>query len=175
MIRFTCGRQFSIHTLERKSMVQLIGQATLTELSQEATNSPRLRKNLNFHASSEAQCHRLLNALEPGTYVQPHCHLDPQKEETLVVLKGRFGVLIFDEHGNVKQSLVLSPNTEHFGITIPVGVFHSMVALETGSVFFEAKAGPYVPIATEEKAAWAPAEGEVECATFLQKMRQHFN
>jgi cupin fold WbuC family metalloprotein len=156
-------------------MVQLIGQATLTDLSKEAANSPRLRKNLNFHASNEAQCHRLLNALEPGTYVQPHCHLDPQKEETLVVLKGRFGVLIFDASGNVKQSLVLSPNTEHFGITIPVGVFHSMVALETGSVFFEAKAGPYVPIEAAEKASWAPAEGDSACATYLQNMLQHFN
>lgn len=156
-------------------MVQLIGQATLTDLSKEAANSPRLRKNLNFHASNEAQCHRLLNALEPGTYVQPHCHLDPQKEETLVVLKGRFGVLIFDENGNVTQSLVLSPNTEHFGITIPVGVFHSMVGLEAGSVFFEAKAGPYVPIAAAEKASWAPAEGDAACATYLQNMLQHFN
>ena len=156
-------------------MVQLIGQATLTDLSKEAANSPRLRKNLNFHASNEAQCHRLLNALEPGTYVQPHCHLDPQKEETLVVLKGRFGVLIFDESGNVTKSLVLSPNTEHFGITIPVGVFHSMVALEAGSVFFEAKAGPYVPIAVAEKASWAPAEGDSACATYLQNMLQHFN
>lgn len=156
-------------------MVQLIGQATLTDLSKEAASSPRLRKNLNFHASNDAQCHRLLNALEPGTYVQPHCHLDPQKEETLVVLKGRFGVLIFDESGNVTQSLVLSPNTEHFGITIPVGVFHSMVALEAGSVFFEAKAGPYVPIAAAEKASWAPAEGDAACATYLQNMLQHFN
>lgn len=157
-----------------QSLVQLIGQTTLADLSNEAVNSPRLRKNLNFHASNEAQCHRLLNALEPGTYVQPHCHLDPQKEETLVVLKGRFGVLIFDEVGNIKQTVELSPNTEHFGITIPVGVFHSMVALEAGSVFFEAKAGPYVPIATTEKAAWAPVEGDVACVTYLQKMLEHF-
>lgn len=155
-------------------MVQLIGQDTLTHLSEQAATSPRLRKNLNFHASNDAQCHRLLNALEPGTYVQPHCHRDPHKEETLVVVKGRFGVLIFDEAGNVRQSVVLSPATEHFGITIPVGVFHSMVALESGSVFFEAKAGPYVPIAAEEKADFAPEEGDIECAAYLQKMLGYF-
>lgn len=155
-------------------MVQLIGQTTLTDLSKEAATSPRLRKNLNFHAHNEAQCHRLLNALEPSTYVQPHCHLDPQKEETLVVLKGRFGVLIFDEMGNVKQTVVLSPNTEHFGITIPVAVFHSMVALESGSVFFEAKAGPYVPISDAEKAPWAPSEGAPACGIYLQEMLKHF-
>ncbi len=155
-------------------MVQLIGQDTLTRLSKEAAASPRLRKNHNFHANNDAQCHRLLNALEPGTYVQPHCHLDPHKEETLVVLKGRFGVLIFDEDGNVTQAVVLAPATEHFGITIPVGVFHSMLALESGSVFFEAKAGPYVPIAVEEKASFAPQEGDLECAAYLQKMSKYF-
>ena len=156
-------------------MVKLIGQNTLRELSKEAAAQPRLRKNLNFHANNEAQCHRLLNALEPGTYVQPHCHLDPNKEETLVVLSGRFGVLIFDAQGQVQQHLVLAPNSEHFGITIPVGVFHSMVALESGSVFFEAKAGPYVPIAAEEKAHWAPAEGEITCAEYLEFMLSYFS
>jgi hypothetical protein len=50
-----------------------------------------------------------------------------------------------------------------------------MVALETGSVFFEAKAGPYVPIAAAEKASWAPAEGDAACTTYLQNMLQHFN
>lgn len=156
-------------------MVQLIGRATLESLSKEAAEQPRLRKNLNFHANNEAQCHRLLNALEPGTYVQPHCHLDPNKEETLIVLSGRFGVLIFDAQGKVIEHCVLAPNSEHFGITIPVGVFHSMVALESGSVFFEAKAGPYVPIALAEKAPWAPSEGESECAAYLQSMLSYFN
>jgi cupin fold WbuC family metalloprotein len=94
-------------------MAQLLGQATLTTLSGEAAASSRLRKNLNCHADNEARCHRLLNALEPGTYVPPHCHLDPHKEETLVVIKGRFGVLIFDAVGVVQESIVLSPDAEH--------------------------------------------------------------
>ena len=156
-------------------MAQLLGQATLTTLSGEAVASSRLRKNLNCHADNEARCHRLLNALEPGTYVPPHCHLDPHKEETLVVIKGRFGVLIFDAVGVVQESIVLSPDAEHFGITIPVGVFHSMVALAPGSVFFEAKAGPYVPVAAGEKAPWAPTEGEPGCAAYLQKMLAYFS
>ena len=36
---------------------------------------------------------------------------------------------------------------------------NTLVALETGTVFFEAKAGPYRPLIPAEKAAWAPAEG----------------
>lgn len=151
-------------------MLQRISQQTLSELSEQAKQSPRLRKNLNFHAHNEAACHRLLNALEPGTYVQPHCHLSADKEETLIVLAGRIGVLIFHPDGSIAEQFVLSPQQHDFGVTIPSGVFHSMVALESGSVFFEAKAGPYVPISDAEKASWAPTETEPSSAAYLHEM-----
>lgn len=154
--------------------VHIIGQHTIKDLSVQAKDSPRLRKNLNFHTSNEALCHRLLNALEPGTYVQPHCHLALDKDETLVVVAGRIGVLLFDASGHVVQTVVLAPASEHFGIHIPCGQFHSMVALSAGAVFFEAKAGPYVAIAEQEKANWAPVEGEPAAATYLQKMLSYF-
>jgi cupin fold WbuC family metalloprotein len=155
--------------------IDLIGQQTLQSLSEQAKQNPRLRKNQNFHLTNEAQCHRLLNALEPGTYVQPHRHLAPEKDETLIVLSGRIGVLIFDEQGQVVQQIVLSLQEDNFGLTIPVGLFHSMVALETNSVFFEAKAGPYVAIAENERASWAPIEGEKEANYYLENMLNYFN
>jgi cupin fold WbuC family metalloprotein len=154
--------------------VHLINQQSLHDLSAQAKQSPRLRKNLNFHASNEATCHRLLNALEPGTYVQPHRHLAHEKDETLVVVAGRIGVLLFDANGSLLQSLVLAPLTENVGIHIPVGTFHSMVALSTGSIFFEAKAGPYIAISEHERAAWAPAETDPNAAAYLESMLAHF-
>jgi cupin fold WbuC family metalloprotein len=156
-------------------MLNLISKQTLTALSNEAKSSPRLRKNLNFHQSNDAQCHRLLNALEPGTYVQPHCHLSTEKEETLLVVSGRIGVLIFNEAGDVLETYVLSPVENNFGVTIPVGVFHSMVALESNSVFFEAKAGPYTAITQAEKATWAPSEGDDDVERYLGKMLSMFS
>ena len=156
------------------NQIQVIGQQMLHDLSAEAKTNPRLRKNLNFHTDNTASCHRLLNALEPGTYVQPHRHLSAEKDETLVVVAGKIGVLIFDELGAVMQSIVLQPGTEHFGIHIPVATFHSMVALAPGSVFFEAKAGPYVAIAEQERGSWAPAESESNAQAYLQSMLAHF-
>lgn len=156
-------------------MIQLISQNTLQDLSAQARVSPRLRKNLNFHANNEAQCHRLLNALEPGTYVQPHCHVAPEKEESLIVLAGCIGLLIFNANGEILQKVRLAPCTENFGVTIPAGVFHSMVALQTGSVFFEAKAGPYVAISDAERGSWAPHEGDARCAAYLDFMQQQFD
>lgn len=155
-------------------MFNTINHATLSALSQQAAASPRLRKNLNLHASNEARCHRLLNALEPGTYIQPHCHLDPEKDETMIALSGRFGILIFDANGSVIEQIVLEAGQGNMGLTIPCGVFHSMVALVPGSVFFESKAGPYVAVADAEKATWAPAEGDPECAAYLEKMLARF-
>ena len=130
----------------------LITQADLTALSLEAAASPRRRKNRNFHASNDAPAHRLLNALEPDSYVRPHCHLDASKDETIVALKGRFGVVLFDANGTAVEHAVIAPGGDAVGINIVHGTFHSILALEAGSVFFEAKAGPYVAISPAELA-----------------------
>ncbi|CAN5690906.1 WbuC family cupin fold metalloprotein [soil metagenome] len=158
-----------------KNQLKIIHPQTLMDLSDLAKASPRLRKNLNFHADDAAQCHRLLNALEPGTYLQPHRHLNPNKDETMIVLSGRFGVLIFDDAGQVVDTVILAQENGNLALTLPVGMFHSTVALATGSVFFESKAGPYAPLTDDEKASWAPAEGEPGCAEYLAKMLSYFS
>lgn len=116
--------------------------------------------NHNFHAHEGDACQRLLNAIEPGSYVQPHRHLAPGQDESCVVLRGRLGILLFDERGQVTQKAVAEPGGELFGLTIPAGTFHTLIALAPGSVFFEAKAGPYRPLSDAERAAFAPREGE---------------
>ena len=58
-----------------------------------ARGVPRLRRNANFHKSESEPANRLLNAIEPGSYIRPHRHLDPNKDETMVVLKGSLGML----------------------------------------------------------------------------------
>ena len=40
-------------------------------------------------------------------------------------------------------------------------------ALEDGTLFFEAKAGPYVPLAPDEKASFAPPEGDPRVPEYL--------
>lgn len=156
-------------------MINLISSDTLAQLTQAAKENLRLRKNLNFHTRNDAHCHRLLNALEPGTYIPPHRHQDTEKDETMIVVKGRFGVLIFDEAGTVTEQFTMAENGTNLGVTIPAGVFHSMVSLETGSVFFESKAGPYAALTDAEKASWAPNEGDIDSAAFLEKMTAFFS
>src|SRR3954452_23947422 len=119
--------------------------------------------------------HRLLNAVEPGTYIRPHRHLDAAKAETAVVVAGAVGVLVFDDAGGISEKRRLSPDGSNVGVEMPAGVWHTFVALEPGSVFFETKAGPYVPLKPEEMAPWAPAEGAHQAAELEASWRASFS
>lgn len=152
----------------------LITQSLLREVAGEAAGSPRRRKNRNFHRTNEDLAHRLLNALEPDSYVPPHRHLDPGKDEAIIALRGRFGLVLFNEDGTVRSATVLAPQAETLGIDIPHGTFHTVLALEPGSVFFEAKAGPYAALSAAERAPWAPAEAAPEAAAYLEQLRRLF-
>jgi cupin fold WbuC family metalloprotein len=153
---------------------QIIDRDFLEQVSSQAKASPRRRRNHNFHVSESDTCNRLLNAIEPDSYIQPHCHHEATKDETLIVVRGRLGVIFFDERGAVTATAVLAPAGESVGVNIPHGMYHTLVALEPDSVFFEAKAGPYVPLTSREKAPWAPAEGELSASTYLADLKRLF-
>ena len=109
----------------------------------QAKESPRLRMNYNFHESLDDKCHRLLNALEPGTVVPVHRH--PTKDESFVILRGKVRVSIYNDSGQVTESVVLSPADGKYGVDIAKNVWHGVECLESGSVIFEVKEGPFVP------------------------------
>ena len=151
----------------------VIDQALLDGLLSEARASPRLRKNLNFHDSAAHPCQRLINAVLPDAYIRPHRHLDPQKEETLVILRGRLGLVFFDDTGEVTSTLSIAPGGPRVAVTVPVKRFHTAVAFEP-SVVFEAKAGPYVPHLQGELAGFAPQEESPEAGTYLAWLKRLF-
>lgn len=149
--------------------MKLISDELLDGVTSEAQASPRLRMNYNFHASLDAPIHRLLNALEPGTYLPPHRHTD--KEETYVVLRGSLLAFFFDDLGNITDKVTLNPSAGVYGLEIPSGTWHSIISLETGTVIFEIKSGPYVPLPSGDIAPWAPAPSDLEgAAVFMKQM-----
>lgn len=151
-----------------------IDRDLLDDVTRAARDSPRLRRNRNFHAEEAAKCNRLLNAIEPDSYIRPHCHAHPDKDESIVVLRGRLGALFFDPQGRVTEARTLEAGGSVLGVDIPHGTFHSVVALEPGTVFFEAKAGPYEPLSADEAASWAPAEGDPGAAAYHRSMAERF-
>ena len=64
--------------------------------------------------------------------------------------------IFFDDEGKVTDKVELSPAEGRYGIEIPAGVWHSIVVLEKGTVIYEAKQGPYIPISKDNVAPWAP-------------------
>lgn len=155
-------------------MITLIDDQLLDEVSAQAQSSPRRRKNHNFHTADDQPAHRLLNAIEPGSYVLPHRHLDAHKDETFLVVRGRLGLVLFDDGGDVARTAVLGAGCAALGADIPRGIWHSAVALDAGTIFFEAKAGPYHPFTAEERAPWAPAEGTAEAVAYQQRLADLF-
>lgn len=152
--------------------MNVVTRELLDQLSEEARTAPRQRKNYNLHPANESLCHRLLNAIEPASYIRPHRHLDPEKDEAFVLLSGRLGVVTFSDTGEVTETVILSHQCGMLAADIPHGVYHTAVSLESGTVFFEAKAGPYLPLSAVECADWAPGEGDEAAPAFLEKLRK---
>lgn len=133
-------------------------------------SSPRQRVILPLHKQGSALLQRMLNALQPGTYVRPHRHSE-DRAESLVVLAGALSFLTFDADGAVRSTQELRAGTEAFGIDFEGGLWHSFVVLEPDTVLFEVKPGPYDATADKEFADWAPAEFTPEAEAYLQQLR----
>ena len=134
----------------------------------DARKSPRLRMNYNFHSELSDPVQRLLNALEPWTYIRPHKHTT--KEESFVLLRGTILAVSFNEDGTIRDHAILSASSGIVGIEFEENCFHMLTSLETGSAVFEIKEGPFVPHTEGSSAPWAPKEGTPEAKEFLAKV-----
>lgn len=126
----------------------IIDKNLLDEVTAQAQQSERLRMNRNFHESLDAKAQRLLNALEPGTILPIHRHT--HTAETYILLRGRINVLFYAEDGGVSEVYELNPLDGKYGVHIPKGQWHTLEVLESGTVIFEVKDGPYTPLAPED-------------------------
>lgn len=142
--------------------MKIINEALLDETTGRAKQSPRLRMNYNFHERLDDPVNRLLNALEPGTYLRPHRHLNPAKDEIFLLLRGRIAVFLFDNKGEITETQILDPKEGTYGAEIKAGTWHGLSVLESGSVIYEIKEGPFAPLAPENFAPWSPAPEDTE-------------
>jgi cupin fold WbuC family metalloprotein len=140
--------------------VRVIDAKLLANVTLGARQSPRGRRNHNFHRHEEP-VQRLLNALEPGSYVRPHLHEGEGAFEMFVVLRGEVGCMLFDSSGGVTSACRLAAGGDSLGIEIPGGVYHSLVSLSPGTVVLEIKQGPYDPTTAKQWLAGYPDELDV--------------
>ena len=122
-----------------------ITQALLDDLTAKAKKSPRLRMNLDLRDSAEDTSQRMLNAIEPGSPLPIHRH--QKTSETVVCLRGRLVEEFYDDlERTCTERIELSPNGPVVALNIPAGQWHTVHALESGTVILEMKNGKYEPL-----------------------------
>ena len=122
----------------------VIDSLLLDKLTAQAKESPRLRMNLDLRNSDGDSSQRMLNAIEPGSVVPIHRH--QKTSETVVVLRGRVVEEYYSSEGVLEASYELAAGGPVCALNIPAGQWHTLRALESGTVILEMKDGPYEPI-----------------------------
>ena len=124
----------------------VIDKKVLDELTAQAKASPWLRMNLDLRNSPADGSQRMLNAIEPGTVMPIHRHRS--SSETVICLRGHFEEYFYDEDGNLTETIDMVPGG--LVINVPIGQWHSLKSLESGTVLFECKDGAYEPLVEED-------------------------
>lgn len=125
-----------------------ITQALMDELTAEAKASPRLRMNRDLRNSPEDKSQRMLNAIEPGSPLPIHRHM--KSSETVVCLRGHLREIFYNDKGEVTDVIDLAPNSNCVALNIPIGQWHTVEVLESGTVIMEVKDGSYEPTGPED-------------------------
>lgn len=151
--------------------------STFDQLTEKALGNHRLRQHFNLHQSYQEPCQRLFNAIEPDSYIRPHCHGVSQGVESIIAIRGLLALVSFDDHGNILQvqkfgagAHSLSPDVMT-GFEISPSEWHTVVSLESGSVLLEVKSGPFDPDSSKFLAAWAPEEGSEAAINYHHWLR----
>ena len=124
----------------------IVDQHILDDLTAQAKASPRLRMNLDLRNSPSDQSQRMLNAIEPGTFLPIHRHRTTY--ETVVCLRGHFEEYFYDDSGYLTDTIDMAPGG--ILLNIPAGQWHSLQSLETGTVLLECKGGAWEPLGEED-------------------------
>jgi len=139
-----------------------------------AMKSPRLRMNYNFHESLDDPINRLINVMEPDTYLRPHRHKNPDKIEIFLILRGKVALFLFDDLGKITDSRILDPKEGAYGGEIPADIWHTLLVLESGTTVYEVKQGPFAPLSPENMASWSPAPEDKEgVKQFMNTLKSH--
>ncbi len=155
--------------------MRIINQNLLDSVSEQAKSNYRLRMNYNFHQKMEEPVQRLLNAIEPESYLPPHRHLHSGKQEIFLVLKGSVITYLFNDEGEVIEMVEVNPVKGVYGMEIEPNRWHAFIIQESGTVIYEIKEGPFVPVDPKDLAPWAPNPRDTEAAkAYMKKLRSLF-
>lgn len=155
--------------------MKIVDGFLLDKLSVEAKLSVRLRNNHNLHREENDPMQRMLNALEPETYIQPHKHENPDKRELFVPIRGSITLVVFDDAGVIVSEVILSEDSSARIAEIEAGVWHTVVCNEPDTIYFEIKDGPYNVNNDKTFASWAPSEQDKTKTEYLWSLKNQLD
>lgn len=155
--------------------VQVIDGAVLDALTAHAKASPRLRQHQNIHRSYADPCQRLLNAIEPGSYLRPKRDVTIPRIKLLVALRGRFALVKFDDSGAVvavEPFAAAGEGNAAFAVEVAPTCWSTTLSLASGSVLLEVRPGPFDPAHLGDFAPWAPEAGTRTAGEYLKRLER---
>ena len=128
--------------------MKLIDKKLLDGICNDAKQNARLRMNYNLHESLDQPVQRMLNALEPGTDLPIHRHT--HTDETYLMMRGSLLLKLYNNDGQLLESIELNAAKGNYGVSVSAGEWHTVEVLESDTVIFELKEGPYKPLSPDD-------------------------
>ena len=136
-----------------------------------ANSSIRRRSPKILHKKGD-YLNKVINFVLFDSYMHPHLHPGSEKIEKMYLIKGSFALIIFDDKGNVKETVVLSKGEKEF-VSVPAYAWHTYVMLTNEVIVYETMDGVYEPSSWKEMASWAPKENAVGASNYLEILKNN--
>lgn len=138
-------------------------------LTIKAKKSEKKRTHYLLHKHTDPVL-KLINVMDPDTYVRPHKHRQKNRQELFVPLRGRFIVILFDKRGKISKYYLIGGSEEYLMVEVPPNVWHTTWSLSFGSVLLEVIKGPYTESSHKVFASWAPNENSREADIYKKNI-----
>ena len=134
-----------------------------------AQSSSRKRIPKILHKKGD-YLNKVFNFILADSYMQPHIHPGEEKIEKMYLVKGSFALVIFDDKGNIKDTVVLKLGELEF-IEVPAFTWHTYVMLTDEVIVYDTMEGVYHPDTWKKMATWAPEENSPEVFDYLKQLK----
>ncbi len=150
-------RQFNKEVLYTDKGIVKVCKQDIERFKEMSRYNERKRIRLCTHKDVDEKIHEMLIVLSKDTYVRPHKHTN--KIESFHVIEGRVDVILFNEDGNIMDSIRMGDYLSGFGFyyRIPFPYYHTLLIGSDVLVIHETTNGPFKKSDTTFP-VWAPDE-----------------
>jgi len=137
----------------------------------EANKTSRRRSPLILHEKGD-YLNKVFNFILEDSYMHPHLHPSDEKIENMYLIRGSFGLIEFDDEGNINKTTILKEDNLT-SIKVPAFTWHTYVMLTDETIVYETMEGKYEPDTWKKMAPWAPPEESDEAPSYLEGLKNN--